>query len=145
MDSVSITAHPVHMPRSRDAALVMGLAGTAMAFAHSADDEVERWLRALRLHGQVGRVMQAIGVSEGALVEIEELPDDSPAPLGDQALAEIDERAERVAAERGAESVGTPDVLEAVGEVYGELFDRTLYVHGSSRDEVAERVAASPS
>ena len=33
---------------------MVALAGTAMPFAHSAEDEAERWLRALRLHGQVG-------------------------------------------------------------------------------------------
>ena len=44
-----------HIPLSQDAALVVALAGTAMPFAHSAEDEAERWLRALRLHGQVGR------------------------------------------------------------------------------------------
>ena len=43
-----------HIPLSQDAALVVALAGTAMPFAHSAEDEAERWLRALRLHGQVG-------------------------------------------------------------------------------------------
>ena len=36
-------------PLSQDAALVVALAGTAMPFAHSAEDEAERWLRALRL------------------------------------------------------------------------------------------------
>ena len=34
---------------------MVALAGTAMPFAHSAEDEAERWLRALRLHGQVAR------------------------------------------------------------------------------------------
>ena len=43
-----------HIPLSEDAALVTALAGTAMAFSHSAEDEAERWLRALRLQGKVG-------------------------------------------------------------------------------------------
>ena len=43
------------IPLSQDAALVVALAGTAIPFAHSAEDEAERWLRALRLHGQVAR------------------------------------------------------------------------------------------
>ena len=41
-----------HIPLSQDAALVVALAGTAMPFAHSAEDEAERWLRALRLHAR---------------------------------------------------------------------------------------------
>jgi maleate isomerase len=39
-----------------------------MPFAHSAEDEAERWLRALRLHGQVGAALQALGVQRMALV-----------------------------------------------------------------------------
>ncbi|HVH18099.1 MAG TPA: hypothetical protein VNF72_07355, partial [Myxococcota bacterium] len=44
-----------NIPLSQDAALVVALAGTAIPFAHSAEDEAERWLRAMRLHGQVDR------------------------------------------------------------------------------------------
>ena len=55
-----------HIPLSQDAALVVALAGTAMPFAHSAEDEAERWLRALRLHGQVGATLQALGRRRGA-------------------------------------------------------------------------------
>ena len=50
-----------HIPLSQDAALVVALAGTAMPFAHSAEDVAERWLRALRLHGLVGATLQALG------------------------------------------------------------------------------------
>ena len=57
-----------HIPLSQDAALVVALAGTAMPFAHSAEDEAERWLRALRLHGQVGVALQALGVGESPLM-----------------------------------------------------------------------------
>ena len=57
-----------HIPLSQDAALVVALAGTAMPFAHSAEDEAERWLRALRLHGQVGSALQALGVGESPLM-----------------------------------------------------------------------------
>ena len=46
----------------------MALAGTAMPFAHSAEDEAERWLRALRLHGRVGATLQALGVGEAPLM-----------------------------------------------------------------------------
>ena len=57
-----------HTPLSQDAALVVAFAGTAMPFAHSAEDEAERWLRALRLHGQVGAALQALGVGEAPLM-----------------------------------------------------------------------------
>ena len=54
--------HCRHIPLSQDAALVVALAGTAIPFAHSAEDEAERWLRAMRLHGQVGAILQGLGV-----------------------------------------------------------------------------------
>src|SRR5215210_7548413 len=57
-----------NIPLSQDAALVTALAGTAMPFAHSAEDEAERWLRALRLHGHVGSALQALGVGEAPLM-----------------------------------------------------------------------------
>ena len=52
------------IPMSQDAVLVATLAGTAMPFAHSAEDQAERWLRVLRLHGRVGAALQALGVGE---------------------------------------------------------------------------------
>ena len=102
-----------HIPLSQDAALVVALAGTAIPFAHSAEDEAERWLRAMRLHGQVGSMLQAT------------------------------ERAERFAISREAETVGTPDILFAVLDVYDKLFDRALYMRGTSREELVERLTAA--
>src|SRR5690606_24386934 len=57
------------VPLSQDAALVVALAGTAMPFAHSREDEAERWLRTLRLHGTVGATLQALGVGEASLLD----------------------------------------------------------------------------
>jgi hypothetical protein len=136
-----------HIPLSQDAALVVTLAGTAMPFAHSAADEAERWLRALRLHGQVGSVLQALGVGEAPLAvetEVERPPGDGP-PHGPENLVEVTRRATEVAAAREAETVGTPDLLFAVLDVYGELFDRALFMRGTSRDELVERLAAAGS
>jgi hypothetical protein len=42
---------------------------------------------------------------------------------------------------RGAERTGTGDLLFAVLEVYGQMFDRALYMRGTSRDELIERLA----
>ena len=123
------------------------LAGTAMPFAHSAADEAERWLRALRLHGQVGSVLQALGVGEAPLVtgaEQERPSGDAPA-RGPENLDEVTRRATAVAAKREADTVGTPDLLFAVFEVYGELFDRALYMRGTGREELVERLAAAGS
>ena len=56
------------MKLSQDAAIVLGLAATALDFAHGREDEAERWLRVLRMHGQVGEALQGLGVSEAPLM-----------------------------------------------------------------------------
>jgi hypothetical protein len=133
-----------HTPLSQDAALVVALAGTAMPFAHSAEDEAERWLRALRLHGQVGAALQSLGVGEAPLMTGSD-PQDEPGtpPFGADVLDEVTRRAGGLAAARDAETVGTPDILFAVLDVYGKLFDRVLYLRGTSREELAERLAGA--
>jgi hypothetical protein len=131
-----------HIPLSQDAALVVALAGTAMPFAHSAEDEAERWLRALRLHGQVGAALQALGVGESPLMTGSASDEDGPGtpPLGVEVLEEVTGRAGDFAEARHAETIGTPDLLFAVLHVYGRLFDRVLYLRGTSREELAERL-----
>jgi hypothetical protein len=131
-----------------DAAIVLGIASTAMPFARTPEDEVERWLRLLRLHGRVGTALQALGVSEGPLPELDdtELDDSSPPAPETQAGAERDavarvtEQAVQVAGEHGARAITTADVLIGVIRVYGGEFDRALRAHGTDRDEVLERL-----
>jgi hypothetical protein len=138
-----VTQH-AHIPLSQDAALVVALAGTALPFAHSAEDEAERWLRAMRLHGQVGKVLQALGVGEAPLTTESEGPTGDSghetSPIGPQVLDQVAQLAGRFALEREAETAGTPDLLQAVLEVYDQLFDRALYVRGTSRDELLEHL-----
>ncbi len=147
-----MSSGPVLAP---DAAIALGIASTAMPFARTPHDEVERWLRVLRLHGQVGIALQALGVSEAAL------PGSEPshghhAPPGEattsagwdsaagaaqaDAVALVTEHAVRIADERRARALSTKDILMAVMHVYGEDFDRVLRVHGSDRDEVLARL-----
>jgi hypothetical protein len=135
-----------HIPLSEDAALVTALAGTAMAFSHCAEDEAERWLRALRLHGQVGSALQALGVGEAPLEsdaadDVCAQPTAQP-PLGEPALDRTVREAERRALERRAEAVGTADLLLALLDVYGDPLDHALELRGATRDEVIERLAA---
>lgn len=129
-----------------DAAMVLGIASTAMPFARTRADEAERWLRLLRLHGEVGIALQSLGVSEMALPQPQPEagrpsaghPVDAGAP---DAVAAVTEHTVRIAGERGANGVGTTDVLMAVMHVYGEDFNRVLLAHGTDRDEVLARVA----
>jgi hypothetical protein len=134
-----------NIPLSQDAALVVALAGTAMPFAHSAEDEAERWLRALRLHGQVGVALQGLGVGESPLMTGSDRDEDGPGtpPRGPNVLDEVTRRAGEFAVGREAETIGTADLLFAVLDVYGKLFDRVLYLRGTSRDELAERLSGA--
>jgi hypothetical protein len=130
------------LPLSQDAALVAALAGTAMPFSHSAADQAERWLRVLRLHGQVGAAMQALGVSEAPLMTgSDPMPDASGGPpLGDEVVERVVRRADELATERQTGCVCTLDVLFALFEIYGGLIDRALYIRGSSRAELIEQL-----
>jgi hypothetical protein len=135
-----------HIPLSQDAALVVALAGTAIPFAHSAEDEAERWLRAMRLHGQVGSTLQALGVGESPLMtgsEHDHAEGHGTPNLGPDVLDDVTTRATEFAGARNADTVGTTDILFAVLDVYGKLFDRALYLRGTSREELVERLTAA--
>ena len=134
------------MKLSQDAAIVLGLAGTAMSFAHSREDEAERWLRVLRMHGRVGEALQALGVPEAPLMTFARpAPDHTePPPMGEDPVDAICRRAIRMATARTADRVGTIDVLFAVFATYGQAFDRALYIRGTSRVELLERLVSTP-
>jgi hypothetical protein len=137
-----------------DAALVLGIAATAIPFARTPEDQAERWLRLLRLHGEVGVALQSLGVSEGSLDKRGEPPEpaypgagaaERPGAGGSEqgdVIAIVSDRAVHTAVERGASGVGTTELLIALLEVYGEVFERTLHAHGTDADEVLERLAA---
>jgi hypothetical protein len=130
-----------------DAAMVLGIAATAIPFARTPEDEAERWLRLLRLHGEVGAVLQAIGVSEDSIREHAERVERTPSQAVDRdaenrdVIARVGERAAQIAQARGVDGVGTTDLLMAVLEVYGDVFERALRAHGTDVEEVLERLA----
>jgi glutathione S-transferase len=131
---------------SQDAAIVLALADTAVPFAVSPEDEAERWVRVLRLHGQVGCAMQALGVGEAPL----ESPAQARAAvrllrrreLGDDIVQMVAQAANDLARRSGSPTVGTIHVLFAVLAVYDRAFDRALYVRGTTREELLERLAS---
>jgi hypothetical protein len=126
---------------SQDAAITLGLAGTSILHARDEHDAAERWVRVLRLYGMVGTAMQALGVGEAPL----ETPADEPAerhkPDQVPGAEDVTERSRYMALQRGAPAVGTIDVLFACFDLYGSAFDRALYVRGTSREELLERLA----
>jgi len=127
-----------------DAELVLGIAATAIPFARTSDAEAERWLRVLRLHGEVGVALQGLGVSEVPLAAAGMDGEHGHPPHSDAGahdpVAHVTEQATRIASRRGATGVATTDVLVAVMQVYGEDFERVLWTHGTDRDEVLERL-----
>ena len=128
---------------SQDAAIVLALAETAIPFASTREDEAERWVRVLRIHGQVGGVLQGMGVGEAPLETLAHAPTPrTPRQPGEHVVREVAKASARYAHGRGAKLVGTVDVLFAVLEVYGKAFDRALYVRGATREELIERLAA---
>lgn len=128
------------IPLSQDAALVLALAGTAMGYSRSAEDEAERWLRALRMHGLVGRALQALGVGESQLMTGSEARP-GQRPLGPEVVDEVTARAQDYAWRRGALTVGSVELLFALMELYDRPFDRALYLRGTSREELLERLS----
>jgi anti-sigma B factor antagonist len=129
---------------SADSAMVVGLASTALPFAGSRVEEAERWLRILRLHGEAGRALTALGLSEAPL-------DDTTAPADGTAggdadadpIAAVVDHAKRAAAGRGSSTVGTADLLRGVMAVYGADFDWVLRARGSDPAEVMEQLVSS--
>jgi anti-anti-sigma factor len=134
------------LPLCTDAAMVLGLAATAMPFAASRRAEALRWLRILRLHGEAARVLCALGVGETPLASARTAEANEPASDAEGShrdpVATVSELAVRLARNRGATGVGTGDILIAVMRFYGSDFDRVLAAHGTDRDEVISRLAA---
>jgi hypothetical protein len=130
-----------------DAAIVLGIASTAMPFARTSEAEAERWLRVLRAHGEAGIALQALSVSEGSLrapVEDSGRERSGAVRVDDRdAVAQVTEHAVHIANRRGAGGVATTDVLMAVMQVYGADFDRVLRAHGTDSAEVIERLGAT--
>jgi hypothetical protein len=126
---------------SQDAAITLGLAGTSILHAHDEHDAAERWVRVLRLYGVVGTAMQALGVGEAPLETPSVKPETRRKPEHIAGVEKVTERSRDMALQRGAPAVGTIDVLFACFDLYGSAFDRALYVRGTSREELLERIA----
>jgi hypothetical protein len=116
------------------------MASTAIPFARSREEEAERWLRILRLHGEAGAALQALGVSEAPLEAPNVHEEERPVASGGDVVARVGEVAATSAARRQAHCFTTIDVLLAVIDVYGQDFNDVLRTHGTDRAEVLERL-----
>ena len=143
-DHAESGATPAPPPLTADAALVLGIAATAMPFAQTFDEQAERWLRTLRGHGEAGAVLASLGVQEGPVSGVGEARAAEPSRAFDpEAVEVVSEQAGTIAVERGAATLSTRDVLIAVIHVYGETFERVLGAHGVNLGELVERLASS--
>jgi anti-sigma B factor antagonist len=135
-----VAERPARPVLSADAALVVGLAATAIPFADSRSAQIERWLRMLRLYGDASRVLNALGLGEAPLVPIASAAPGEESGDSQDAVARVTEHALRAAVERAAATVTTGDLLAGVMALYGEELDRVLEAHGASRGELAARL-----
>ena len=129
------------LPLSRDAAIVVGLAGTALAFASSTDDEVERWLRPLRLYGDAGVALQRLAIGEARLAKVTSTAGQISDCPPERTVELIVEAASELAANRHSSWVGTLDLLVAVMRHYSEAFERALNCRGSDCAELVDGLA----
>ncbi len=120
---------------------MLGLAGTSVLHARDEHDAAERWVRVLRLYGLVGTAMQALGVGETPIDSAAAEPSQRHKPDKVPGAEEVTARSHDMALHRGAPAVGTIDILFSCFDLYGPAFDRALYVRGTSRDELLERIA----
>jgi hypothetical protein len=99
------------------------------------------------MHGEVGAAMQALGVGEKPLDPNERVPGTGTQRFrrgGPNTVEIVRTRAAEHAQERGADLLGTVDVLGAVAAIYGSYFEDMLYSHGPTLDELNERLAGAP-
>jgi anti-anti-sigma factor len=143
---------------SPDAALVVGLAATAVPFAQSFGAEAECWLRILLPYGDLplgdGQLPARdlpLGEGELAAAGVDAADVRAPGHDHDAARAHADHRqrtdsviaeATRIATGRGAPVVRTGDVLRAVAAIYGVAFERALRSQAHEYMSGAQRLSA---
>jgi ATP-dependent Clp protease ATP-binding subunit ClpA len=132
--------------------MALGIASTALPFARTPEAILERWLRILRLHGEAGVALQALGVGEGRIeVPIADYERREPSAQADtfagaaqtDAVQQVAEQAREIAGELGSELITTKHLLLALMRMYGTRFDHVLLAHGCEREELIERLGAS--
>jgi anti-sigma B factor antagonist len=137
---------PVTPSLCPDAEIVLGLAAAALPFAESSADELRRWVRILSDHGEAGRALQRVGLTDTGI----ETPAATSATGagGTEAHAYAVQRVETlaaaIAADREAATISTVDLLLAVMAAYGDAFDHELRAHGTSSAQLIECLASAP-
>lgn len=137
---------PVSEPceMSEDAATVVGLVSTAMPFATGPVDQVERWLKVLSRNGDAGFVLDAAGVGDRSSEELEAPPAPSTsAPLGADVdpVDAVTAHANQIVRSRGDTMTRSTDLLQAVRDLYGHVFEEVLRRHSAEPEGALERLS----
>jgi anti-sigma B factor antagonist len=129
-----------------DAEIVLGLAAAAMPFAESSADELRRWVRILSDHGEAGRALRRVGLTDTSVQAPPAAGGTGAAGPGAHAhtAERLEALAAAIAADREATTVSTVDLLLAVMAAYGDAFDHELRVHGTSSVALIECLASAP-
>ncbi|HET9718624.1 MAG TPA: STAS domain-containing protein [Solirubrobacteraceae bacterium] len=138
----TLTGETAACELSEDAATVVGLVMTAMPFANGPADQAERWLRALARNGDAGFVLDAAGVGDppGALeVPLTTSARPALAPDADPVEA-VTAYASRAARSRGEVMTRSTDLLEAVRDLYGDVFTEVLRRHSADPGAALEHL-----
>jgi anti-sigma B factor antagonist len=139
---------PAQLPLGSDATIVIGLAATALPFAESTADELRRWLRILSAHGEAGRALRGVGMTDTGPIAAGHPaaggPDAGGPATHADSLTRVDSVAAAIAADREATSVSTVDLLLAVMTVYGDAFDQELRARGTSTVDLIDCLGSSP-
>ena len=129
---------------SEDAATVVGLVSTAMPFAAGPVDQVERWLKVLSRNGDAGFVLDAAGIGDRSSSAMEA----PSAPAASTSLgADVDPvdavttYANRAVRSRGETTTRSTDLLEAVRDLYGDVFEEVLRRHSAEPDGALDRLS----
>jgi len=139
-DGVEATASDASL--TPDAAMVLGIAASAMPFARSSAEQAERWLRILCRYGDSAVVLASLGITDelpDAAGERAEGAEPSPErPVDRDPVATVTRSAELAAHDRGESGIRPSDLLQAVMSVYGSQFEHVLMLHGVGSADVIE-------
>jgi anti-anti-sigma factor len=129
---------------SEDAATVVGLASTAMPFASGPVDQVERWLKVLSRNGDAGFVLDAAGIHDRSSGDSETQSGSgrsAPLPLDGDPVDAVTAYAHQAVRSRGETTIRSTDLLEAVRDLYGDVFEEVLRRHTAEPEGALERLS----
>lgn len=134
---------PAPWELSQDATTVVGIVSTALPFATTPLDQAERWLKALCRNGDAGFVLEAAGIGDqhSDLEAASSTSADSPRlPPGVDPIDAVTAHAKALAGFRGDTTTRTTDLLQAVRDIYGRVFEVVLRRHVAEPGDVLERL-----